>query len=148
MGILMSSLTPYNNDLHASNLAGIPVLAIHGAEDGNVPPKHSRAHVGIIASWEGEKNQVKMVEVQGEDHWWDEVFREPEVTRWIEDLGRKKKRTWEEEREEGFTLGIGNPQECRGRAGIRVLELNIPGRFGRLDVNGRQWRDGTRSQTD
>jgi dipeptidyl aminopeptidase/acylaminoacyl peptidase len=56
MGILHSALTPYDNDLYASNLVHLPVLAIHGEEDDNVPVTHSRLQVDLLDSWRGERN--------------------------------------------------------------------------------------------
>jgi hypothetical protein len=126
MGILSSALTPYDNDLHASNLAHIPVLAVHGSEDDNVPPRHSRLHVALISAWEGDQRDVKMVEVRKRGHWWDDVFREKEVEAFI--LGLAGKEGWDEQRKKGFTLTCANPLECGGRAGIRILELEMPGR--------------------
>ncbi len=51
MAILHSSLTPYDNDLYASNLARLPVLAVHGEEDDNVPVYHSRVHTALVDAW-------------------------------------------------------------------------------------------------
>lgn len=56
MGLLKSSLSPYNNDLYASNLVDLPILALHGAEDDNVPATHSRTHLGLVQSWAGDRN--------------------------------------------------------------------------------------------
>ena len=126
MGILFSSLTPYNNDLHASNLAHIPVLAVHGADDGNVPPRHGRSHVALIDAWEGNQRDVKFVEIPKKDHWWDDVFRGKEVEEWMKNLPTRK--SWGQQRKDGFTLTSANPQERGGRAGIRILELETPGR--------------------
>jgi hypothetical protein len=127
MGILQSALTPYNNDLHLSNLTNIPALAIHGSVDSNVPPRHGRSYASIINSWTGKPDAAKMIEVDGEDHWWDGVFREEGVKRFIQDLPDKE--TWEEDRTQGFTLTCANPDECGGRAGIRIVELTTPGRL-------------------
>lgn len=46
--ILESSITEYNNDLHASNMAGMPILARTGGSDGNVPPYHTRKYVRLV----------------------------------------------------------------------------------------------------
>ncbi|WVQ72559.1 hypothetical protein IAR50_002116 [Cryptococcus sp. DSM 104548] len=139
MGILSSSLTPYNNDLYASNLAGIPILAVHGAEDDNVPPRHSRAHAALISSWAGKPmSSVSVVEVPREKHWWDDVLNNDNVVEFIKNLPTKA--TWDEQRKQGYTLTSANPQETGGRAGIRIVELDVPGRLARLDVNARQWK--------
>ncbi|WWD17332.1 hypothetical protein CI109_101772 [Kwoniella shandongensis] len=140
LGILHSALTPYNNNLHASNLSHIPILVIHGGDDDNVPPRHSRAHVALVSSWAGEKDSsVTMIEIPEKGHWWEDVLNNEHVNKFIDEM--PKRQTWDEQRRKGYTLTVGNPQECGGRAGIRVVELDIPGRLARLDVNARQWRD-------
>ena len=135
MGILMASLSPYNNDLHLSNLAHVPLLAIHGGADDNVPPRHSRSQVALLSAWQG-RDSVKLVEVPGKPHFWEEIFHAKHVDEFIDNI---PERTWDDDRKNGFTLTTANPEECGGRAGIRIVELDIPGRLGRLDVNARQW---------
>ncbi|OCF74661.1 hypothetical protein I204_05041 [Kwoniella mangroviensis CBS 8886] len=141
MGILSSSLSPFNNDLYLSNLVNIPILVIHGSDDDNVPPRHSRSYLSILSSWAGKQDGgvVKYLEVEKKGHWWDDVIKSTDVVNFITNIPKKK--SWDEQRKEGFTLTTANPQENGGRAGIRIVELDIPGRIGRLDVNARQWRD-------
>ena len=122
----MSSLTPYNNDLYTSNLVRLPVLAVHGTEDDNVPPWHGREHVALINAWEGDQDAIKLLELPKKRHWWNDVFREKEVLKWIAEL--PERRAWDEERKMGFTLTTANPLESGGRAGIRIIETVIPGR--------------------
>jgi hypothetical protein len=55
------------------------------------------------------------------------VFREKEVVEWLNGLSDKE--GWDEQRKRGFTLTSANPEECGGRAGIRILELETPGRW-------------------
>jgi len=50
-GILESSFTPDDNDLHISNLVDTPILAIHGGEDENVPVWNTRELIGILRAW-------------------------------------------------------------------------------------------------
>ncbi|KIR74352.1 hypothetical protein I310_01959 [Cryptococcus deuterogattii CA1014] len=139
MGILFSSLAPYHNDLHSSNLSDIPILAVHGADDDNVPARHSRAHAALISSWAGEKDSmVKVLEVSKKGHWWDDVLCSSAVVDFIQKLPPRQ--SWDEQRKKGYTLTTANPQECGGRAGIRIVELDTPGRLARLDVNARQWK--------
>jgi hypothetical protein len=146
MGILLSSLTPYNNDLYASNLAHIPVLAIHGSDDENVPPRHSRQHVALIEAWSRNRENCKLMEVPKKGHWWDEVLSLPDVYEFIENPSKMPKRDWEADRKKGFTLTTANPDECGGRSGVRILELTIPGRLARLDVNAPQWETEPRGE--
>ncbi len=55
MGVLQSALTPYDNDMYASNLAFTPVLAVHGDADDNVPVQESRLHIDLVNSWRGNR---------------------------------------------------------------------------------------------
>lgn len=154
MGILLSSLSPYNNDLHLSNLVGIPCLALHGGADSNVPPRHSRAYASIIDSWQHDSSSVEVVEVPGEDHWWEGMMGNPRVQAFIERVLSRDKPDWDAERKMGFTLSAAVPEENGGRAGIRIVEVDTPGRYveywswlmcsiARLDVNAPHWRDGS-----
>ena len=159
MGILQASLSPYNNDLHLSNIVHIPAMALHGGSDSNVPPRHSRAIASVIAGWQGQTNAIEVVEVKGKDHWWDGMLDHPEVLRFIERALELEPRSWDDERRHGFTLTSLIPEESSGRAGIRIVELDVPGRYvrrlgdglatddrmARLDVNAPHWRDGQRS---
>ncbi|KAL7421865.1 hypothetical protein Q5752_003636 [Cryptotrichosporon argae] len=146
MGVLMSALTPYNNDLYASNLAHVPVLAIHGGADTNVPPRHGRAHAGLVRAWAGTRGDVTYVELEGKDHWWDDMFRDRRVAEWLDALPPKL--SVDEVRKKGFTLTSANPDEAGAKAGIRIAELDVPGRLARLDVNARQWRSGRTGDLD
>lgn len=137
LGILHASLAPYNNDLYASNLASVPVLAVHGADDDNVPPRHGRCHAAIVAAWASEAN-VKFVEVPDVGHVWDGVLRHPSITKFLTNL--PPKRTTDEVRDAGFTLATANPDETSPKGGIRIVELSVPGRLARLDVNAPQWK--------
>ena len=128
MGILQASLTPYSNDLHLSNLAGIPSLAVHGSDDGNVPPRHGRSHAALISAWARNADAVTVLEIPGKDHWWDAVFHETKVMEFVNRVLDGPGRTWEEDRKDGFTMTSGNPDECGTRAGIRIVEMETPGR--------------------
>jgi len=128
MGVLSAALSPYNNDLYLSNLVHVPCLALHGGADTNVPPRHSRAYAEIISSWQHDKSAVEVVEVEGKDHWWDGMMRHPQIAAFIQRVIESGKRSWEEERRSGYTLTTACPDESGGRAGIRIVELETPGR--------------------
>lgn len=128
MGILQSSLSPYNNDLHLSNLVHIPCLALHGGADSNVPPRHSRSYANLISSWQHDKDAVEVIEVPGKDHWWEGMMEHPRVKTFIERVLNAPDRSWEDDRKHGFTLTSAIPEEGGGRAGIRIVELDTPGR--------------------
>lgn len=50
------------------NLRDVPVLALHGGADDNVPPAHGRMLSGLLERLGGD---VRYVEVPGQGHWWD-----------------------------------------------------------------------------
>lgn len=54
-----ASIAENDIDLHASNLAGIPILARSGADDTNVPPLHSRRLVRLISEWNCDPNAAR-----------------------------------------------------------------------------------------
>jgi hypothetical protein len=139
-GILSAALAPYNNDLYLSNLASVPVLAVHGADDDNVPPRHGRSQTAILSAWldSASPKDVRFVEVPHVGHVWDGVLRHPAILHFLATLPPKK--TTDEVRSAGFTLATANPDETGSKAGIRIAELAVPGRLARLDVNARQWR--------
>lgn len=140
MGILQTALTAYNNDLYASNLVHLPILAIHGTDDDNVPPPHSRKHVGLVQAWQGKSEVDKLVEVPKKGHWWDDVLKLPEVYRFIEEVHwspAMSDLTWREDRMRGYTLSTANPDESGCRSGVSIMELRTPGRLARLDVKSR-----------
>lgn len=140
MGILQTALTAYNNDLYASNLVHLPILAIHGTDDDNVPPRHSREHVGLVQAWQGKSEGDKLVEVPKKGHWWDEVLKLPEVYSFIEELHWSQTTSdlaWREDRLRGYTLSTANPDESGCRSGVKIVEVRTPGRLARLDVKTR-----------
>jgi predicted esterase len=55
----MSALAPFDNDLHASNIANVPILVRHGAEDDNVPVYHSRVFRAVIDAWVRNQSTVE-----------------------------------------------------------------------------------------
>jgi len=50
------------------NLRNVPVLAVHGGADDNVPPTHARLLTGILERMDYD---VRLWEEAGQGHWWD-----------------------------------------------------------------------------
>ncbi|KAK4056149.1 hypothetical protein OIO90_002880 [Microbotryomycetes sp. JL221] len=133
-GILSASLTSLDNDLHASNLQGIPILAIHGSADDNVPVQHSRQMITLVDQWRRRhrsNSSSQYSEILGAGHWFDDVFNSPEASDFIDNVvaGRVKKSV-----ERRFTLTSADPHETGSKQGIRIIELDVPGRIARLEV--------------
>ncbi|MCK4721577.1 prolyl oligopeptidase family serine peptidase, partial [bacterium] len=50
------------------NLRNVPVLAVHGGDDDNVPPTHARLLIGTL---ERMGYDARLWEESGQGHWWD-----------------------------------------------------------------------------
>lgn len=138
MGILQSSLTPYNNEIYVSNLASVPMVVVHGAEDDNVPAHHSRTYVETLRDWGKKAADVTYVEVPRKGHVWDGILTHPTIMHFIKNLPEKKDVF--AIRDAGFSIACANPDEMGPKGAIRILELAVPGRLARLDVNMKHWR--------
>ncbi|KAG5645052.1 hypothetical protein DXG03_007231 [Asterophora parasitica] len=123
--LLESSLTPDDNDLHLSNLVDIPVLAIHGGDDRNVPAWHSRESVSILQA-RGAKNAT-LQEDAGEDHWYSTVFCNQIVEEFLGRLLRGAAR-FETATGREFTLTVSEPSASGSLHGWRIESLALPGR--------------------
>ncbi|KAL8277729.1 hypothetical protein RQP46_009851 [Phenoliferia psychrophenolica] len=131
-GILDAALTTWDNDLHASNLAGMPILNRHGGDDDNVPVQHSRQLVSAVERWSGNSSLITFSEVPGEGHWWEKVFDAPEVSTFLDSLFLNKTRPAQGNVE--FTITTANPEETGSKNGFRIVELETPGRLARITV--------------
>lgn len=138
MGVLQSSLTPYNNEIYVSNLASVPMVVVHGAEDDNVPAHHSRTYVETLRDWGKKAADVTYVEVPKKGHVWDGILTHPTIVKFLHNLPEKKDVF--EVRDAGFSIACANPDEMGAKGAIRILELAVPGRLARLDVNMKHWR--------
>ncbi|KAG5637712.1 hypothetical protein H0H81_003476 [Sphagnurus paluster] len=124
-GLLETSLTPDDNDLHLSNLVDIPVLAIHGAEDRNVPTWHSREAISILRAQEAE--YVTFQEDAGKDHWYSTVFDNVVVRDFLGCLMNESPSQAKKIPEE-FTLTVSDPHASGSLYGWKIESLLLPGR--------------------
>ncbi|KAF8803609.1 hypothetical protein BYT27DRAFT_7109472 [Phlegmacium glaucopus] len=129
-GILESSFTPDDNDLHISNLVDTPILAIHGGEDENVPVWNSRELIGILRAWNPVAN-TRMREDPGKGHWYSSILNNPEVESFINEMAIPGDRRVQSD---AFTLTVTIPAESGPLHGWNIQQLKIPGRFGRLHI--------------
>lgn len=132
IAILDSSRSVFANDLHSSNLAGMPILIKYGAEDDNVPPWHSRAMATLLKQWNAignvpQERWPRLVEVPGEGHWWDTIFHEEDVQ---EELSLMAPYAAPDK----LTLVCVIPHITQARFGLQVLETEIPGRIAKVEV--------------
>jgi predicted esterase len=129
--IVSASLNSYRHEMLMANAKGITIQQQHGEVDDNVPAYNSRflAQQLYLAGAGSSYN-----EVPGHNHWWDGVMTTPELvdfyyaqTRSEDVLPRKLK---------DFTMVVGSPGDTGSKSGIKVLQLQDPGRYGRVEVKG------------
>ncbi|PWN44852.1 hypothetical protein IE81DRAFT_240762 [Ceraceosorus guamensis] len=136
IGILSTSLSTFENDLHASNMVATPLLYKYGKEDDNVPTWHSRTMAALIQSWNARSSKssavqsfVSVSEVPARGHWWDTIIQEKDVQ-----LHLNRTLEIKEAKLQSFTLSSANPAEVGSMQGFRIIELEVPGRLARLSV--------------
>lgn len=145
--VLDSSRTVFANDVHASNLVGLPLLIKYGQRDDNVPPWHSRAMKALLDQWSdrsdiARKDWPRLVEVPGRGHWWDCILQEDDVQGHLSDLLDRTKTPQAPSR---FTLTTVVPSVTQGRFGWHIRETDVPGRIARLDVQYVPRQDGAQA---
>lgn len=138
-GLLHSSISMFENDLFASNLAGLDLLVKYGSADANVPPWNSKDMAMLVDGWNqrsGLVNKVKIAEVPGRPHWWDTLFSESDVQQAIEASTSSSKNPGYEmpDSPQRFTLTVANPAEAGSKGGWRISEIDVPGRLAKLEV--------------
>ncbi|KAI3476422.1 hypothetical protein L1887_61987 [Cichorium endivia] len=138
-GVLHSSLSMFENDLFASNLAGIDLLIKYGSADANVPLWNSKDMAMLVDGWNkrsGLQGKVRVSEVPGRPHWWDTLFSEDDVQTAIEAACTSSKNPGYAmpEAPQSFTLTVANPAEAGPKGGWQITEVEVPGRLARLQV--------------
>ncbi|OCH95283.1 hypothetical protein OBBRIDRAFT_720837 [Obba rivulosa] len=140
--VLESSLTPDDNDLFLSNMADMPVLAIHGGDDDNVPVWHTREAVSVVRTWNPRAN-ITYKEDSGEPHWYPTVFKNEQVEEFLRaNLERESGHTAVSNYliDRSFTLTVSIPSESGSLHGWMIHSLSVPGRLARINV---RMKDGT-----
>ncbi|KAN0064403.1 hypothetical protein ACQY0O_002601 [Thecaphora frezii] len=130
----------FENDLFASNLAGLELLVKYGTEDGNVPAWNSRDMVSVVGAWNaasGLSNLVQVSEVPGRGHWWDTLFQEVDIDTALEAkcTARNNPGFTMPPAPARFTLTVANPAESGSKGGWSIVEVDTPGKLGRLAVH-------------
>lgn len=49
--VLMASLASFDNDLYTSNIAHMPIMIRHGADDDDVPAYHAKEMLRAVDHW-------------------------------------------------------------------------------------------------
>lgn len=134
--ILESSLTPDDNDLFLSNLGELPILAIHGGDDENVPVWHTREAVSVLKTWYPHAN-VTYREDPGQPHWYPSVFNNEQVRDFIRTVLEREPANLQPpvpSEPISFTLTVSNPTESGSLHGWQIYQLVTPGRLAKLMV--------------
>jgi len=133
--IVSASLNSYRHEMLMSNIKGIPVEQQHGNLDDNVPAYHSRFLAQQLHLAGAQSNYS---EVPGRNHWWKGVMTEQPLvnfyhaqTRNEDVLPRKLKK---------LTMVVGDPGDMGSKGGLKVLQLQDPGQYGKVEVNGHDIR--------
>lgn len=133
-GILESSITDYNSDLHISNLLGIDCIFRMGGDDTNVPPYHLR-RMGRLQYEQG--GDVIVSEIPGQPHWWNGVVDDAQMQQFFDNHLYQAKPSLPVQ----FTFTCFNPSVCGTKGGIRILQNQIIGRVAKVRVTqqGSTW---------
>ncbi|CAG8609169.1 1551_t:CDS:2, partial [Acaulospora colombiana] len=106
--ILESTLLPDDNDVFASNLVKTPILSIHGWR------------IGL-----GDE------ELEPEaPHWWKTVLASPKTQYFLNDIINSSQ--GDHEACKDFVLSVATPEETGSLCGIKIEEITVPGRLGRI----------------
>ncbi|KAJ4314577.1 hypothetical protein N0V94_006404 [Neodidymelliopsis sp. IMI 364377] len=130
--VISASLNSYRHELLLGNARGIPVQQQHGAIDDNVPAYHSR-FLAQQLQLSGANSSYN--EVPGQNHWWDGVMTTQELVDFYHNQARSTDvlpRQLDE-----FSIVVGDPGDTGSKGGIKVLQLEDPGQYGRVHVRGR-----------
>ncbi|KAJ7771786.1 hypothetical protein B0H16DRAFT_1772103, partial [Mycena metata] len=130
--ILESSLTPDDNDLFLSNLVDMPVLAIHGGNDDNVPVWHSREYLSVLQTWNPDAN-VTFREDPHQRHWYPSILKNAQVQAVLDNILQAS--TQRRPLSTTFTLTVAVPADSGSLHGWKIERLSVPGRLGRLTVH-------------
>lgn len=113
------------------NAKGIPVLQQHGEIDDNVPAYNSRLlsqqlfQAGTNSSYH---------EFAGQNHWWDTVMTTEPLKSFYRQQTASNATIPRSLKD--FSIVVGDPGDTESKGGIRILNLDDPGQYGRVDVKG------------
>jgi hypothetical protein len=136
--ILDASLNSYRHELLADNYKGIPIQQQHGELDRNVPTYHSRLmhlqlfEAGVNSSY---------VELADKHHWFDGVMTTQDLRHFYRSHVNSPVNPSRIPKKFGIT--VGTPGDMGSKGGLKVLQLEVPGRYGHMDVAVTQLNDET-----
>ncbi|KAF9103079.1 hypothetical protein BGX27_010744 [Mortierella sp. AM989] len=147
-GLLESSITEFDNDVHMSNTVGIPILARTGSADDNVPPFNSRKLVRLGQENAHNLSAISLSEIPGAGHWFTGVLHDDIMLKFL-----KQHLHDDTVPEEGtsrkqdsiasvahppfpsvFEISVINPAGMGSKGSIQIEQLSIPFRKGTIKV--------------
>ncbi|KAJ4378997.1 hypothetical protein N0V86_005874 [Didymella sp. IMI 355093] len=135
ISVISASLNSYRHDMLLTNAHGIPIQQQHGEIDDNVPAYHSR-FLAQQLQLKGANSSYK--EVPDHSHYWDGVMTTPPLVDFYYNFTRTTEKLPRELGE--FSIVVADPGDMSGKAGVRVRQLEDPGQYGRVHVQGRRVR--------
>lgn len=130
--VISASLNNYRLEMLMSNAHGIPIQQQHGELDDNVPAYHSRflAQQLQLAGANSSYN-----EVPDRHHWWDGIMTTPQLVAFYHNQTENNEELPRELDE--FSIVVGDPGSMGSKGGVKVTQLEDPGQYGRVHVQGR-----------
>eukprot|EP00930_Biecheleria_cincta_P078436 TRINITY_DN658_c0_g1_i1.p1 TRINITY_DN658_c0_g1~~TRINITY_DN658_c0_g1_i1.p1 ORF type:complete len:1509 (-),score=316.42 TRINITY_DN658_c0_g1_i1:31-4557(-) len=132
-GLLEEPRFEHAADFSSVNVAGLPLLAIYGSMDDNVPPKEPRRMARLVESASGTTSgSVELVELPGAPHWFGQGV--PQMSAWFEKRlePRKQGSLRMPGLPQSFEFMVTNPVTYGTRGALHVLQQDdaaMPARF-------------------
>ncbi|KAJ4340596.1 hypothetical protein N0V95_007444 [Ascochyta clinopodiicola] len=132
ISVVSASLNSYRHEMLMPNAHGIPIQQQHGEVDNNVPAYHSRFLAQQIHLAGGNSSYN---EVPDQNHWWDGIMTTPELVEFYHNQTRSQEELPRDMDE--FSIVVGDPGDMGSKGGVKVTQLEDPGQYGRVYVQGR-----------
>ena len=127
--IVSASLNSYRHEMLMANARGIPVLQQHGEKDDNVPAYNSRLLSQLLFQ---EGTSSNYYELPSAGHWFDEVMTTSQLKSFYREQTAKNETL--SRNATTFDIVVADPGDMGSKGGIRVLQLEDPGQYGRVHV--------------
>ena len=130
--VVQATLNSYRHDLLLDNAKDIPLVLQHGGLDRNAPAYHSRLINERIKEADGVSEYFEIVDMP---HYWDGVM----TTEHLRDFYKNTLKASHDSADRSsstlrdFRFMVANPGDMGTKFGVKVLQLDVPGRLGRLE---------------
>ncbi|CAH1756508.1 258_t:CDS:10 [Entrophospora sp. SA101] len=145
----------WNSDAYIDPIlkgVGIPILARVGGEDDNVHPIHSRMLVRLVNEHSNNTNAIGLSEIANQGHWFDNIMSDTIMQNFLDQhlLSNTESNNDIENNSNNsngiifpkkFTITLMNPASFGSKFGIKVDQLIVPYRLGKIEVEINQGED-------